>query len=810
MKDGRQQGPDSTDEKQDGGSLARVFRPAAWSRRFTTEEMPKISASSRAGGVRRFARVPFVQQLEASDCGAACLAMTLALHGRRIGLPAVRSRVGSGRDGVTAQALVEAARELGLRARGVRIEPEDLRRLGSGAILHWNFDHFVVFERTTRKGAWIVDPTLGRIFVAQEALDEALTGVAIELSPGPDFNTGVERRGGLVRVARQLLAYRRALALAFAASAGLQVSALALPLLTGVLVDRIVPRSERDLLGLLALGLLAVIGAHLLLSLTRSGSLLRLRRAADGEMGTHFVDHLASLPYRFFLDRPPGDLLSRFESQHALRAALSATALSTLLDGMMIGIYLCALFLASPVMGALTLLLGTFQWLVFFVFRRQLSERTSRELIAVSRSRTRLVELLSGMETLKALGCARRAVDHWSGAWSEELDATAARERISLVAESLTGALRIAAPMAILLCGALQVLAGSLSLGTMLALQALAGGVLMPLSNFVDTATGLQQLGSHVERIDEILDATPEQEKPGLPVLIAGAITAENLSFSYDGKIPVLDGIHLRIGAGQCVAIVGPSGAGKTTLARTLIGLHRATRGRVLFDGRDLETLSLDRVRQQVGVVTQRSHIFALTIRENIALRHPQAPFEEIVEAARRAGFHDEILAMPLGYDTPLSAGGACLSGGQRQRLALARALLGRPRILLLDEATSEVDAVSEARIAAALAELQCTRIIVAHRLSSVKMADRILVVSGGQIVEEGSHSALLERGGVYAELVAAQRSAPANAPRSPMMVPSSAESMPWRPEPAAPKCRASATNSSSSIISVASSGRKS
>jgi ABC-type bacteriocin/lantibiotic exporter with double-glycine peptidase domain len=308
--------------------------------------------------------------------------------------------------------------------------------------------------------------------------------------------------------------------------------------------------------------------------------------------------------------------------------------------------------------------------------------------------------MLAGMESLKALGAEQRSVERWSHLFVAELNASLERARIGTIAGSLASGLALGAPIAILLTGATLVLRGELSLGTMLMLNALAAGFLTPLGNLVAISFQLQEARGHIERIADVLDAAPERDpaKVQAAPVLAGAVALENVSFRYGPKEPwAVHDVSVSIATGKKVAIVGRSGAGKSTLARLLVGLYRPEAGRILYDGFDLETLDLVALRGRIGVVTQDARVFGTSLRSNIALADPQATHEEVAAAARVAEIHEDIAAMPLGYDTILSDGGTSLSGGQRQRIALARALLRRPVILLLDEATSDLDAVTEA-----------------------------------------------------------------------------------------------------------------
>jgi ABC-type bacteriocin/lantibiotic exporter with double-glycine peptidase domain len=372
------------------------------------------------------------------------------------------------------------------------------------------------------------------------------------------------------------------------------------------------------------------------------------------------------------------------------------------------------------------------------------------------------VQLFSGIATLKALGAEQQAVDRWSNLFVDELNVSLARGRLDAFFEAGINTLTTASPFVVLAFGASQVLAGNLSLGTMLAVSALAMGFLTPLTSLVSTAVQLQLLASYMDRMDDVLDAPREQQQEQVVETppLSGRITLEDVSFRYSPLRPeAVRNVSLEIEPGSFVALVGSSGAGKSTLAMLLMGLYRPTSGRIFYDGLALETLELTSLRRQLGIVLQQPYLFAESIRNNIALGDQSLPLHRIVEAAKKAHIHDFVQTLPLGYDSPLADGGASLSGGQRQRIALARALVRRPAILLLDEATSHLDTESEREVLEELERLRATRLVIAHRLSTVVRADKILVMENGEIVEQGRHDQLVARDGRYAELVRAQLS---------------------------------------------------
>jgi ABC-type bacteriocin/lantibiotic exporter with double-glycine peptidase domain len=709
-------------------------------------------------------RVPVIMQMGVTECGAACLAMILSYFGRKTEVIELSESCGVGRDGLTAKTITKSARHYGLRVKAYSLEPSQFKLVPLPAIAHWNFSHFVVVERWSPQTVEIIDPAIGRRRLEAAEFDAGFTGVVLTFEPGIQFErrrvAGKSSWRGYLKQILRLPGTLGVLAQILLASLLLQTFGLVVPALTKVLVDHVLPYNITNVMTMLGIGMVVVVLALMVTGYLRAALLIYLEARLDARMMLGFFEHVLSLPFKFFQQRTTGDLLMRLGSNTVIREALTNQTISAVLDGGLVLVYLVILLALEPGFGLVVLALGLIQIGLLLGTSRRIHGLMQRDLVAAAESQSYLVEALAGMATLKAAGAEERALDHWSNLFFKHLNVSLQRNRLSAFIGAGLTALNTFSPLVLLWIGAYYVLNNAMTLGTMLALNALAASFLAPLASLVASGQQFQLVSAHLDRIADVVEAAPEQDlqatKPAPP--LSGRIELKNVNFRYDPNGPLtLRDICVTIEPGQKVALVGRTGSGKSTLAKLLLGLYTPDEGEILFDDLPLPSLDYRTVRSQFGVVLQESFLFSGSIRQNIAFNDPDLTLEQVMEAARLAHIHEDIEQMPMGYDTFLAEGGMSLSGGQRQRLSLARALIHRPTVLLLDEATSHLDVVTERLVDQSLKSLSCTRIVIAHRLSTIHDADVILALDEGEIIERGTHEVLLARNGYYAALTRGQ-----------------------------------------------------
>jgi len=715
--------------------------------------------------MKKTLRVPWYPQLGADDCGPTCLAMVLAAHGVHDAASECRELCNAGRDGTRLRTLIAAADRFGIAARAHRVQPERFDSVPLPAIAHWQHRHFVVVERWDSRRLTIVDPASGRRTLSPDEFIASFAGTVLTLEPRDD---AVRRPRSRVPLWVWYLAAmfrdqpaQLALAQIVVASLLLQGAALAGPLFTKLVVDA-GTREASVSLGLMAAAMSVVVLGRSVTTFVRSLVMTRLQARLDARLTQGFFEHLLALPYRFFQGKTSGDLLMRLSSNTMIREILTTQLLSFVLDGPLSALFVLIMFVVSPPLAMLAAALALGQAALAIASLRPLRDLAQRTVVATTDEQSCLVELMKGIAYIKASAGEQRAYDRWVALFRRQLGVAVERGYLAAKVEFALGFARTASPLVLLWFGAYLVARGSMPLGTMLALTALATSFLAPVTSLVQSTQQLQLLDAYVERLADVLDADRERRPDVSPraraTRLAGRIDVRGLSyrFSTDGP-PVVDDVSFSVMPGQKLGIVGPTGSGKSTILMLLLGLYQPTAGEVLYDGIPLSELDPRDVRRWCGVVLQDSAAFAGSLKSNILLNTPAASAEQIDAAAEIAGLTNEIRRLPMAYETRVAEGGSNLSGGQRQRLAIARAIAPRPSILLLDEASSHLDVAAEAELNAHLERLRCTRIVIAHRLSAIRTADQILVLRHGRVVERGTHPQLLCARGMYAELATAQ-----------------------------------------------------
>ncbi len=708
-------------------------------------------------------RVRFVPQIETTECGAASLAMILAYHGHHAPLSETRQACGVSRSGADALSIARAARAYGLTAQGVRVEMDQLGQLALPAVLHWDFDHFLVLERLTATHAVLVDPASGRRTVALDELSRHFTGVALMFAPSPSLKPRARTRPSLSKYGEIFRRSLPSLLQILLASLGLQVVGLLFPVATQILVDSVVVPHQPAWLWGLCLALCAAVLTKALLLLVRSFVVQGLRSVLDFTLMTRFLNHLLHLPLGFFMQREAGDLVQRVHSNTTIQNLLGSQSISALLDGLLLVGYAGLMLAFDWRLGLVIIGFGALRVLLLVVVREKNQLAMASELTASGREFGALLEALSGLETTKASGAESRMVQRWAHRMTGRVNGALERRKLGIHASHATVLLQGLGTALVFLVGGEAVVAQRMTLGTFASFLALQGLFMSPLDSLLETVSQLQYLGNHLERLDDVLTTPPEPSGSADPGRLRGAVELRDVTFGFSpAEPPTLHDLSVRIRAGEKVAIVGPSGAGKSTLARLLLGMHLPSSGTIAFDGRDLRELDLQKVRGQMGVVLQETFLFDDTLRANLSLKDEELPIERLRAAAKLACVDGVIDALPEGFGSRLGDNGNTLSGGQRQRLNLARALVHDPAILLLDEATSSLDLETERRVHESLASLGCTRILIAHRLATVQDADRILVLQAGRIVQEGTYDELAGREGLFRSLVEAKELADA------------------------------------------------
>jgi len=672
---------------------------------------------------------------------------------------------------VTDAQLVLAAKELGLKAKSVRTSWEALPLRSLPVIAELKGGEFVVLLRSDPDGQVLVGdprkPRPGRI--SREEFEAAWSGRIVLVKSRLRLENP-NRPFDLLWFVPAIWKYRRILGEILAASFVIQLFGLATPLFTQVVIDKVLVHKSIPTLDVLAAGMLILILFEAVLSILKTHLLVHTTNRIDVELGARLFRHLLHIPLRYFELRRVGDTVARVRELENIRQFLTGSSINVILDLAFTVMFLAVMFLYSGILTCVTLASIPLFVVLSLVMRPMLRERLGEKFDRGAENQSYLVEAVTGVQTVKAMALEPVFYRRWEVQLARYVTASFRTSHLSGVGSALGQSFQKLSTLSILWAGAYLVMRGQLTVGQLIAFQMLSARVISPILRTVQLWQDFQQVGISIDRLGDLINTPAEPAlnpgKMSLPA-IRGAVRLEGVRFRYQLDGPeILRNLSCEILPGTTVGVVGRSGSGKSTLAKLLQRLYVPESGRVLIDGIDLAQADPFWLRRQIGVVLQESFLFNGTVRENIAIQFPGASMAEIVEAAKLAGAHDFILELPEGYDTPVGERGAALSGGQRQRIAIARALMANPRILIFDEATSALDYESERIIQENLGKI-CrgrTVFIIAHRLSTLRHADRILVLDRGQLVEQGSHAELMARPGVYNHLFSQQSAGVAHA----------------------------------------------
>lgn len=690
-------------------------------------------------------RVPLVHQTESSECGLACLAMICNHFGKNSNLISLRQQFNLSARGTTLAGMKEIAEQLGLASRCLSLELHELNSLKIPCILHWDFNHFVVLVGVKQNRVILHDPARGRRTINLEEMSQYFTGIALEVWPGSTFTEEQESHHfSLKALAAKVHGLKGTLAKIFFYSLIIESINLLIPIGTQLALDHAIPAADVGLLTLICIGLLLFTFLRLALSALRSWSSLLMTTLINVQWQSGLFSHLLRLPLSYFERRKLGDIQSRFGSLNTLRETFTSSIVGALIDGtMLIGVVIMMALYGGWLTGVVMCFTALYVLIRLMTYStyRELSEEI---LVRDARTRSYFMETLYGIATIKMQGFSERRSIHWLNLEIDTINTEIKITKMDLLFGGVNSLITACEQIAMLWLGSRLIIDNDITIGMFIAFGVFREQFADRIWSLTNFLTKLRMMHLHNERVADIALNTQEKKKPDREILKTMkpvALEINALSYRYDDhSAAVFRGLSFQVLAGESVAITGPSGAGKTTLMRVLCGLFEPQTGSVMIDGNDIQQLGLNNYRKIIGCVMQDDKLFSGSIRENICGFDENADYEWMEECARASFIHGAIVKMPMGYDTLVGELGEGLSGGQKQRIFIARALYRKPGILFMDEATSALDEESETYVNQAIKKLNITRIIIAHRQSTIASVERVIRLMP-QTEQHGLHS---------------------------------------------------------------------
>jgi NHLM bacteriocin system ABC transporter peptidase/ATP-binding protein len=699
--------------------------------------------------------------MEATECGAASLTMIFAYFGKYIPLEQMRIETGVSRDGCNAANLMRCAKKYGLECHGYRKEPEALRTLEPPCIIHWNFNHFVVFEGFKGKYAYLNDPAAGRRRLTWEELDEGFTGVVLTFKVTPAFQKEKKKRSTLSFIRKRLKGQYGVLAKLVYIGLLLVFPGLVLPVLSQIFMDDILVAGYTDWLTKLLVFMGVLVLLKVGLSYYRSLVLQKLRSKMTLVSGYGFLQHLLRLPASFFDQRYAGDLVERMESNTNVNEFLTGELAETVLNCIVALFYLAVLLFYSPLMTAVGMMDIVICLAAVIISNKVISGTTMKLQISGGKLYGAVCAGLSITDTIKASGAETEYTARVLGFQAKQANLEQELNKYQQIADAIPNAAGKVTDALFLLAGGILVIRGELTLGMLLAFNSLFDSFAEPVNQLVGFIQKIQKLKADLSRVEDINNYAEDErylekaQQKSARRKLDGAVEVRNVSFGYSMlKLPLIEDFSFRLGCGESIAFVGASGCGKSTVSKLVSGLYRPWSGEILIDGKPMNEIPTETLNASIATVSQNIVLFAGSIRDNLTMWNRAVLEEDMIEAAKDACIHDFIMRQKDGYDFQLTEGAGNVSGGQRQRLEIARALAGKPTILVMDEATSALDPIVEKQILDNIKRRGCTCVIVAHRLSAIRDCNQILVMDRGKIVQRGTHRSLKDEDGYYKNFV--------------------------------------------------------